>query len=386
VLNFLKKIGSFFRLRSNKNKRAVRSGTVAPRGNQPAFTSRSAVHAQKRKGLVSRIRAWFQRVARRKELKQSPVVAKNRLKGLVVPFCLLVFIVSIAFVAYGPLVNAVSGMPVFKIREITITGCRKTSPSLIRELAGVRYQTSMLTLRPTYIEAILKAHPWISEAVVKRDWPGGALVISIKEYVAEALIAQEISGRKQLFYLDKSGVAFAPVEPGQDMDFPVITGLDAKGDDGQGRPNAAGARDTGQGRPSVTGAKDGAGVTGGSGDGQGRPNAAGENNSGDAERKTMIRESLALLKLVKQNNPNLPVQNLSEIHLDQDTGMTIYLVDYPFPIYFGKGEIRTKYSRLKRVLEVLYKDTEQGMTIADVVYIRMDYLENKVLVAHSGSG
>jgi len=296
----------------------------------------------------------------------------------VTPLCLLGCIVLVALVAYRPLVNAVSELPFFKIREITITGCRKTTPTLIRELAGVRYQSSLLTLRPTHIEAILKAHPWVSEAVVKRNWPG-VLVISIKEYVAEALIAPEASGRKQFYYLDKNGVAFAPVEPGQDLDFPIITGLEAKKDDGQGRPNAAGARD------------------GGSGDGQGRPDAAGartgvSNSSrlsgeiGSGERKAMIRESLALLKLVKQNNPNFPVQNLSEIHLDQDTGMTLYLVDYPFPIYFGKGEVRTKYSRLKRVLEVLYKETEQGMTIADVVYIRMDYLENKVLVAHSGSG
>lgn len=278
-------------------------------------------------------------------------MGKSRVRNLLIPLCFLACIGFIACVAYGPLVNAVSDLPFFKIREISITGCRQTTPLLIRELAGVRYQTSLMTLRPTYIEAILRAHPWISEAVVKRDWPG-VLVISIKEYVAEALIAQEISGAKQFFYLDKSGVAFAPVEPGQDMDFPIITGLDAKGDDGKRRPNSAGAKDGG---------------------------------GGDGDRKTMIRESLALLKLVKQNNPNLPVQNLSEIHLDQDTGMTIYLVDYPFPIYFGKGDVRTKYSRLKRVLEVLYKDTEQGMTIADVVYVRMDYQENKVLVAHSGS-
>ena len=351
MLNFIKKIGSLFRLH-NKNKQAVRSGSVAGRGEQPAFTSRSAVQDHKRSGLVSRIWARFQRAARRKELKRSPAVAKNRVRGLVVPLCFLVGIVLVAFVAYGPLVNAVSDMPFFKIREIIITGCRQTTPTLIRELAGVRYQTSLLTLRPTHIEAILRAHPWVSEAVVKRDWPG-VLVISIKEYVAEALIAIEASGRKQFFYLDKSGTAFAPVEPGQDMDFPIITGLDVKGDDGQGRPNAAGTKAGG---------------------------------SGKGERKAMIRESLALLKLVKQNNPNLPVQNLSEIHLDQDTGMTLYLADYPFPIYFGKGEVRTKYSRLKRVLEVLYKETEQGMTIADVVYIRMDYLENKVLVAHSGSG
>jgi len=349
VLNFIKKIGSLFSLHKKK-KRAVRAGSVAGRGEQPVFTSRSAAQAQKRDGLGG-IRTWFQRAARRKELKRSPAVAKSRVRNLVIPLCFLASIVFIAFVAYGPLVNAVSDMPFFKIREITITGCRQTTPLLIRELAGVRYQTSLLTLRPTYIEAILRAHPWISEAVVKRDWPG-VLVISIKEYVAEALIAQEASGRKQFFYLDKSGIAFAPVEPGQDMDFPIITGLDEKGDAGRGQPNTTGAKDVG---------------------------------SGDGDRKAMIRESLALLKLVKQNNPNLPVQNLSEIHLDQDTGMTIYLVDYPFPIYFGKGDVRTKYSRLKRVLEVLYKDTGQGTTIADVVYIRMDYQENKVLVAHTGS-
>jgi hypothetical protein len=49
---------------------------------------------------------------------------------------------------------------------------------------------------------------------------------------------------------------------------------------GQGRPNAAGAKDAGQGRPSVAGAKDGTGATGGSGDGQGRPNAAGAKDGG----------------------------------------------------------------------------------------------------------
>jgi cell division protein FtsQ len=350
VVNFIKKIGSLFSLHKKK-KRGVRAGSVAGRSEQPVFTSRSAAQAQKRSGLVSRIWAWSQRAARRKELKGSPVVVKSRVRNLLIPLCFLACIVFMAFVAYGPLVNAVSDLPFFKIREITITGCRQTTPTLIRELAGVRYQTSLMTIRPTYVEAILRAHPWISEAVVKRDWPG-VLVISIKEYVAEALIAQEISGAKQFYYLDKNGVAFAPVEPGQDMDLPIITGLDAKGDGGREQPNAAGAKDGG---------------------------------SGDGDRKAMIRESLALLKLVKQNNPNLPVQNLSEIHLDQDTGMTIYLVDYPFPIYFGKGDVRTKYSRLKRVLEVLYKDTGQGTTIADVVYIRMDYQENKVLVAHSGS-
>lgn len=254
---------------------------------------------------------------------------------MLVPLSFLAFLLSAAFLAYNPLVDAVSGLKFFKIREIVITGCRVTTPALIRELAGIRYQASMITLSPPHIEAILRAHPWISEVQVKRDWPD-ALVVSIKEYAVEALIAQENSENRQFYYLDKSGVVFAAVEPGQDMDYPVITGFDVKKDSGS--------------------------------------------------LPEMTDDALLLLKLVRQNNPNLPVQNLSEIHVDRDAGMTIYLVDYPFPIYFGAGEIRTKYSRLKRVLEVLYKETGQGITIADVAYIRMDYLENKVLVAHSGSG
>ncbi len=324
---------AFFRPRKKRN-RNIRAGG-AGRGSQPVFTSRSATQGQRHGGVVSRIRYWFQRSARRKELKRVPVVTKNRFRWILLPASLLAFIVTLAFVAYGPLVNAVSDMKFFKIREITITGCRMTTPALIRELTGIRYQASLMTLNPTHVEAILKAHPWIASAEVKRDWPD-VLVVSIKEYAAEALIAQETGGSRQFFYLDKDGVAFAPVEPGQDMDFPVVTGLDAQGD---------------------------AGV-----------------------RPAMISEALIFLKLVRQNNPNLPLQNLSEIHLDREAGMTIYLVDYPFPIYFGSGQVRTKYSRLKRVLDVLYRETEQGKTIADVAYIRMDYQENKVLVAHSGSG
>ena len=271
---------------------------------------------------------------------QSQALAGKRARGLLAPMSLLALVVVLGLVAYGPLVRAVAGLKFFRIQEITITGCRVTTPALIRELAGISYQGSMLTLNPSHIEAILKAHPWIAAVEVKLHWPD-VLVVAIQEYATEALITQEVSGGKQFFYLDKSGIIFAPVEPGQDMDFPIITGLDAK--------------------------------------------AEGKEN-GRVVLQEKLREALAFLKLVRQNNPNLPVQNLSEIHVDLDVGMTVYLVDYSFPIYFGKGEVRTKYSRLKRVLEVLYKETEQGMTIADVAYIRMDYLEDKVLVAHSGSG
>jgi hypothetical protein len=350
MVNFLKKMTSVFFLKKKRNRSG--RGSIAGRESQPVFTSRSATQGHNRAGLFSRIRSWLKRSAKRKELKRTPVAAKNRIRFLLVPVCLLAFVISLVFALQGPLVNVLSDLNFFKIREISITGCRITTPALIRELAGIRYQTSLVMLNPSHVRAILRAHPWIAEVEVKRDWPD-ALVVSVKEHLAEALILQEVAGSQRFFYLNKAGVAFAQVEPGQDIDFPVITGLEAKAGNGQGRSDGAGVEDGGNGAGTL---------------------------------QEMLREPLDFLNLVKQNNPNLPIQNLSEIHVDRDAGMTLYLADHPFPVYFGKGQIRTKYSRLKRVLEVLYKDSGQGMTIADVAYIRMDYLENKVLVAHSGSG
>jgi len=333
VVNALKNIGALFRLQ--KKKRNIPSNATN-RGAKPAFTSRSANQEPKRVSIPARIKSWLQRSARRKELNRSPVVvARSKPKGLLLVLSVVIGVLALAFVTYGPVIRAVADIKFFKIREISISGCRVTTPALLRELAGVRYQASLLALSPDHIEAILRMHPWIAKAEVTRDWPD-VLIIAVQEYAPEALVVREVSGGSQLFYLDKSGVVFAPVEPGGELDFPVVTGLTGKED-------------------------------------------------AETLRKATT-EALALLKLVRQNNPNLPLQNLSEMHVDQDAGMTVYLVDYPFPIYFGKGEIRTKYSRLKRVLEVLYKEAGQGMTIADVAYIRMDYLENKVLVAHSGSG
>ncbi|MBU3982031.1 MAG: FtsQ-type POTRA domain-containing protein [Proteobacteria bacterium] len=127
-------------------------------------------------------------------------------------------------------------MNIFKIQEISISGCRQTSPAMIRELTGIRYQASLVRLNPEHIAAILRSHPWIAAVEVTRDWPD-VVVVYIKEYVPEALITQDVPGGRQFFYMDKNGVVFAPVDPGQDMDLPVITGLETKGNIGQRRPN-----------------------------------------------------------------------------------------------------------------------------------------------------
>jgi cell division protein FtsQ len=336
MMKFVEKFLSLWP-RGKKRKRHTRHPSVSRNElrSGPSFIAPDAQRASSQPGLLGRLRTRFQRAARRKDLKIRPTPTSKRGQGWLIPLCFLVVLTAGGWLAYRPLMQAVTGIGVFKIQDIVIIGCRVTTPALIRELAAIRYQGSLLSLNSGYITAILRTHPWIASAEVERQWPNG-VVITIQEFEAEALIVQETAGQNLLYYLDKSGVAFVALEPGQDMDLPVITGLEAK--EGEGLP-------------------------------------------------TRTSEARALLKLVRQNNPNLPLQNLSEIHIDKDEGLTVYLADYPFPIYLGKGEIRTRYSRLKRVLEALYKEGSGGETgMAEVSFIRMDYLENKVLVGTQQNG
>lgn len=221
----------------------------------------------------------------------------------------------------------------FRINEIEINGCTVTNPGALRKFGNLTYEMNMLTIDPQAIQSKLKTHPWIAGAAVRRIWPDG-IIVTITEYKAQALIVQE--GQPGFVYLNRRGIAFAGVTQGQEMDFPVITGI--------------GAFET------------------------------------ESQRDALLKTAASFLRLTGRNDPNLPAQNVSEIHFSGEGNLILYLVEYPFPIYFGKGEMSQKYYQLRKVLEVLYRKKSGKAMIEEVAYIRMDYQKNKVLVAKSHAG
>jgi cell division protein FtsQ len=244
------------------------------------------------------------------------------------------FIVSGFFMLLtGPMQKLYGNTKYFRIQEIEISGCVMTNPTSLRKFADISYGMNMLTIDPEAIQDRLEEHPWVSTASIRRIWPDG-LTISINEFRPQALIAQ--AGKDGIEYLDRKGNIFATVTPGQEMDFPVITGLDTF--------------DT------------------------------------DTEKKELLETAISFLKLAGRNNPNLPAQNVSEIHFSSEGELVLYLVEHPFPIYLGKGEIKRKYYQLRKVLEELYRKKKGDAIIDKVAYIRMDYQKNKVLVAQRHAG
>jgi len=220
----------------------------------------------------------------------------------------------------------------FQITAVRIDGNRMTSKEQIAALSKIDIHSNLLAIDVVQVRSLLESHPWIARADVIRDWPN-RLLIHLEEKNPVALL-NRASG---LFYLDSRGHIIAAASPAQELDFPVITGL-------ENFPF---------------------------------------NTAGAAHTPEVLQDVIDLLKLANRNNPILPQQNISEVHVADKGELILYLLDRPFPIYLGSdGKISTRYYRLVKVLRDLYKTRE----FAEVSYIRLDYQKDTVLVGKQDVG
>jgi cell division protein FtsQ len=325
----------FLELTGRANRQTVRNSDL----RQHSFATTPEPARGKRKRLsLKQVRSRIQqkRRMRSESYETRPQKYFYGLKYLP-PALIIVALAVYLFTGGGRQIGGMfNGISLFKVKTLEFSGCESASDERLRLLTGINlYQTSLLGLDQETVAANVERDPWVSKAVVKRNWPSGIL-IEVVEHRPVAMINRNTKDDPKLYYVDKTGTAFLEVAPGQDVDYPVITGLDRF--------------------------------------------------TAEAERAAIFSDIYIFLRLAGRNDPNLPAQSVSEIHVNEAGEMVIYLVDHTFPIFFGKGQIAEKYSRLVKVLDALYKEKKKGMLISGVEYIRMDYLNDKVLVAQSESG
>ncbi|MEJ2691220.1 MAG: FtsQ-type POTRA domain-containing protein [Deltaproteobacteria bacterium] len=210
----------------------------------------------------------------------------------------------------------------FRLATVEVTGRQRTTERQIIEAGGIELHSSLLALSVDKICRNIEKLPWIEHVEIQRDWPG-RIVIKVRERQPVALA--NVAG--VLHYMDGSGVVFSKVSPGDDHDFPVISGL---------------------GQKYLT-----------------------MKEPGEA-----VKSALQFLRYVRRNDPVLPRQNISEIAIQPAGDLVVYLADRPFPIYLGCDRMESSYYRLVKVLSWLYRKKEFEFT----EYIRLDYLPEKVLV------
>ncbi|KGO35684.1 MAG: FtsQ-type POTRA domain-containing protein [Desulfoprunum sp.] len=329
------KIGKFFSRR--KKKAGYRS--FDPQF-QTAYGDKRTVKKKKRRIPLSSLLQLFSRKKvvrdegyRRKEPTKIPVV---RIAVVVVLFLVVAvgYQVGRGWQGWRSIMPA---LPIFQLHKVTVIGGSAIKEGALRSQAGlVLYRSNLLRLDTAEVERKIAENPLVSSVRVERDWPS-SVIVRVTEHEPFAMVYR--LGEKDdsgLFYMNRDGKVFIRVGAGMDIDLPVITGL--------------------------------------------------ERVKEEERRRQALTDILGFLRQTQKNNPNLPMQAVSEMHVNDIGELVIFLVEYPFPIFFGRGKAETKYNRLVKVLEVLYKKQEKEMQISRVEYIRMDYLEDKVLVAQSGSG
>ncbi len=213
-----------------------------------------------------------------------------------------------------------SHSPFFEVESVNITGSSKFGHDEILSLIGITNQTNLVAVDKVEIAEELKKTGWIRRVSVEKVYPN-SLEIQIQERKPLAIVQLQ----QGLFYFDKSGFVFAGVKPGEALDFPVVHFAD---------------------ETMVAG-------------------------------KDSMKNVTDFLKYTRSGNPALSIQNVSQIMVDEQGNLTLYMADNPFPVQIGQTKMWQKYKRLAKVLGWLYKKKK----FDTVTMIDLEYSEGRVLVS-----
>lgn len=211
----------------------------------------------------------------------------------------------------------------FQVESITVKGSSRFSADEIVAMAGLDNKSNLVAVSQKKIETSLQATGWVRKVDVDKKWPNSiTLVVSERKPVAMIQLDGLMS------YVDSRGHVFALVAADDDLDYPVlfVPSREVLGD------------------------------------------------------KRAMKGPLDMLRYASSGNPDLSKQNISQLVLDDEGRMTMYLADNPFPVILGKNKMWSKYKRLTRVLAWLYEKRK----FSTVASIDMEYLEGRVLVKFNG--
>ena len=199
--------------------------------------------------------------------------------------------------------------PYFSVREIQVRAGKTIGGTEIVAMAGLRHGMNIWNLEPAAIEQRIARHPAVRRVVVRREFPR-RVVIEVEERTPKAIVA---AGK--LYYVDAEGVLFREVGKGENIQFPLLTGLRA---DQFATSNRA--------------------------------------------MRLKLQDAMRLGDLMTQDS-----HVLSEIHFDSAERVVLYTTSYPVALRMGWGDWDDKIKRLDRVLG-LWKGQEERLASLDVSF------------------
>jgi cell division septal protein FtsQ len=228
----------------------------------------------------------------------------------------LVLLVVVLYRLSGPLaIVAVSlrefvlESPYFSVREIQVRGGDKVSGNEVVAMAGLRRGMSIWSIDLPSIERKVAKHPWVRRVSVRREFPR-RIVIDVEERTPKAIVAL-----RKLYYVDSDGAVFKEVGAGEDVKFPLLTGLRSE-----------------------------------------------QLTAPDPSTRRRIQDALRLSEMMVQRS-----HSLSEIHFAKSDRLVVYTTEYPIALHMGWGNWGEKLNRMERLL-ALWQGNEERLGSLDMSF------------------
>ena len=205
----------------------------------------------------------------------------------------------------------------FRAKSLKIEGMHRLSRNQIIEAARVEAGMNVLAVNLATVRKRLLAQPWIAEAEVRREIPGG-LYIKIQEHCPLAIIDL---GRKYL--INESGQLFKEWTDTDPTNLPLISGLELSDIQIQSKTGATAAQ------PSIK-----------------------ERSPLQSERPqdNPFEAVMQVLMLGKQTRSILSNSNIRQIRVDREIGITIEAFDQMKTIVLGYHNYPLKFDILNSLL------------------------------------
>jgi cell division protein FtsQ len=210
----------------------------------------------------------------------------------------------------------------FGVRKVRVEQQVRVSEGEILDASDIKIGDSLFDLDLYMIGRKIEEHPWIARADVERSFPD-QVVIRVDERKARAIVDLDY-----LYYVDRGGEVFKMLESGDELDYPVITGI---------------------------------------------------TRQYLLDNPEQSHNSLILaLQLIDEldNRTSFNLADVSEVHYDEQEGLILYTQTGGVPVLLGKQGFAVKLNRLEKI----YQDLEPrllalkyiDLNVTDRVIVKVD--------------
>ncbi len=230
---------------------------------------------------------------------------------------LLFAVVTLISVGFVSLYHYLIASPYMKLEQVKVEGVDEKVRRELIQICGLHSDLSLLALNLNALQEKMKKHPWVRSINLERLFPN-TLIVKAEKETAWALVVMD-----KIYYMNPWGEVFKEVEDSETMDLPVITGVSKQG----------------------------------------------------SEIRKQLEKVTHLMKLLESEQGMWSLNELSEIHMNEYGGMSIYFNRISAEIKLACEDLTEKIEGLKKVT----KHLAQTGRINQVIGIDLNQVDGAVV-------